>query len=143
MQAENARGRDRGGAVGGDRRRAERDRRADEEVEMALLGDVERIAVVGAEGDEGRMALGDDRRERVQVLANRALADQHLHALGKLFQRLGDVGHLMVGADAGAEITVEVEAAQQRAVAVDAAGPGTPRAWRGSRDRAQARRENS
>ena len=59
-QAEDARGRNRRGAIGGERRRAEPDRGADEEIEMAFLGDVERIAVVGAEGDEGRIALGDD-----------------------------------------------------------------------------------
>ena len=59
-QAEDARGRDRRGAVGGERRRAKPDRGADDEVEMALFRDVERIAVVGAEGDEGRIALGDD-----------------------------------------------------------------------------------
>ena len=47
-----------GGAIGGERRRAELDRGADQEIEMALLGDVERIAVVGAEGDERRVALG-------------------------------------------------------------------------------------
>ena len=69
---------------------------------MAFLGDVERIAVVGAERDERRMALGDDRRQRVQVLRDRALAHQDLHALGELLQRLGHVGHLVVGADAGA-----------------------------------------
>ena len=59
-QAEDARGGNRRSAIGGERRRAEPDRGADEEIEMAFLGDVERIAVVGAEGDEGRIALGDD-----------------------------------------------------------------------------------
>ena len=59
-QPEDARGRDPRRAVGRERRRAELDRGADEKIEMAFLGDVERIAVVGAEGDEGRIALGDD-----------------------------------------------------------------------------------
>ena len=119
VQTKNARGGKARGAIGGERRRAQRNRGADDEVEMALLGDVERIAVVGAEGEERRMALGDDRRQRVQVLRHRALAHQDLHALGELFQRLGDVGRLVIGADAGGEIAVEVEAAKQRAVAVD------------------------
>ena len=61
-QAEDARGRYGRGAIGGERRRAEPDRGADQEVEVALLGDVERIAVVGAEGDERRIALGDQGR---------------------------------------------------------------------------------
>ena len=39
---------------------------------------------------------------------------------GELLQRLGDVGHFVIGADAGAEIAVEIESAQQRAVPVDA-----------------------
>ena len=108
-----------GGAIGGERRRAERDRGADHVVEVALLGDVERIAVVGAEGDVGRIALGDDRRQRVQVLRHRALAHQDLHALGQLLQRLWQVGRLVVGAHARGEIAVEVEAPEQRRVAVD------------------------
>ena len=74
---------------------------------MAFLGDVERIAVVGAEGDERRVALGDDGRERMQVLAHRALADEKLHALGELLPRLGQVGDFMVGAYARAQVAVE------------------------------------
>ena len=98
-QAENARRRDAGGAIGGERGRAEPDRRADDEVEMTLFGDVERIAVVGAEGDERRMALGDDGRERVQVFADGAFAHQDLHALGELLQSFGNVGRLVIGAN--------------------------------------------
>ena len=72
------------GAIGGERRRAKLDRGADDKVEMAFLRDVERIAVVGAEGDERRIALGDDGRKRVQILAHRAFANEELHALGEL-----------------------------------------------------------
>ena len=61
-------------------------------------------------------------RERMQVLAHRALADQHRHALGELLAALGQVRHLVVGADAGAEIAVQPVAAEQRAVAVDRPG---------------------
>ena len=88
---------------------------------MALLGDVERVAVVGAEGDERRIALGDQGAEGVQVLADRTLADQHRHALHELLAAFGQVGHLVVGPDAGAEIAVQPIAAEQRAVAVDRA----------------------
>ena len=60
-KAEDARGGDGRGAIGGERRRAKLDRGADHEVEMALLRDVERIAVVGAKRDERRISLGDHR----------------------------------------------------------------------------------
>ena len=96
-------GRERGGAVAGERRAAEADRRADHAVEMALLGDVERVAVVGAEGEEGRGLDREERRQRVQVLGDRALADQHGHALADLLQRLFGARGLVVGADAGGE----------------------------------------
>ena len=119
-QAENARRRNARRAIGGERRSAERDRRADDEIEMAFLGDVERIAVVGAERKEGRMPLGDDRGKRMQILRHRPFADENLHALGELLQRLRHVGDFVIGAYARAEIAVEVEAAQQGAVPVDA-----------------------
>ena len=61
-------------------------------------------------------------RERVQVLAHRSLANEDLHALGELLPRLGQVGDLVVGADAGAQIAVEGEAAQERTVPVDRPG---------------------
>ena len=121
-EAEDARPRNGRGAIGGERRRAKLDRRADDEVEMALLRDVERIAVVGAEGDERRVSLGDDGREGVQILAHRAFADQQLHALGELLSRLGKVGDLVVGAHAGAQIAIEGGAGEERAMSVDRPG---------------------
>ena len=58
----------------------------------------------------------------MQVLADGAFADQHRHALRQLLAALGQVGHLVVGPDAGAEIAVQPVAAQKRAVAVDRPG---------------------
>src|ERR1700733_8561343 len=101
-EAEDARGRDRGGPIGGERRRAKLDRGADHEVEMTLLRDVERIAIVGAESDEWRVSLGDDGAERMQVLAHRTLANEELHPLSQLLLCLRKIGNLVVGADAGA-----------------------------------------
>ena len=121
-EAEDARGRDRRGAIGGERRRAKLDRGADHEVEMALLRDVERIAIVGAEGDERRVSLGDDGAKRVQVLAHRAFANEELHPLGELLSRLGKVGDLVVGAHAGAQVAIEGGAAQERTVSIDRPG---------------------
>jgi hypothetical protein len=90
---------------------------------MALLGDVERIAVVGAEREEGRQPLGQDRHQRVQVLGDGALADEDMHALADLFERLLGGRAFMIGADAGGEIAVQVIAAQERRVAIDMAVP--------------------
>ena len=89
---------------------------------MALFRDVERIAVVGAEGDERRVSLGDDGREGVQILAHRTFANEELHALGELLSRLGKVGDLVVGAHPGAQIAIEGGAAQKRAVSIDRPG---------------------
>ena len=121
-QAEDARGRDGRGAIGGERRRAKLDRRADHEIEMALLRDVERIAVVGAEGDERRIALSDDGGESMKILAHRAFPDEQLHAFGELLRGFRKVGDLMVGARTGAQVAVEGGAAKQRAVSVDRPG---------------------
>ena len=82
-----------------------------------------------------------DGRERVQVLADRALANQHRHALRELLVGLGQVRHLVVGADAGAEIAVEGEAAEQRAVTVDRPGLEGGELGEACRDRASAGRE--
>ena len=89
---------------------------------MPFLADVERVAVVGAEGEEGRGVARDQRDQLVQVLRDRALADQDRHALGEFFARLLGGRRLVVGADAGGEIGVEVDAAQQRRMPVDMAG---------------------
>ena len=58
-QAEMAGRRPGGGAIGVERPHAAADGGADQVVDMAFLGDVERVAVVGAERQEGR-ALGRD-----------------------------------------------------------------------------------
>jgi hypothetical protein len=86
---------------------------------MALFGDVERVAVVRAERDEGREPFGEDRHQGMQVLGDRALADEDVHALADLLQRLLGGGAFVLGADAGRQIAVQIIAAQQRRVAVD------------------------
>src|SRR5208337_1163432 len=87
-----------------------------------FLGDIERIAVVGAESDVGRIALGDDGRERMQILAYRPLPDQHLHALRQLLARLRQVCDLVVGSHPRAEVAVEGVAPEERTVPVDRTG---------------------
>ncbi len=77
---------------------------------MALLGDVERIAVIGAEREVGREAFGDDGHQGVQVLGDGALADEDMHALADFLQRFGCARAFVLGADAGGEIAVEIVA---------------------------------
>jgi hypothetical protein len=94
---------------------------ADHVVEMAVLGYVERVAVVGAQRQERRIAFGDDRDQRIEIAADRSFTDKHVHALGHLLKRLFGSGRFMLGADAGGEIAVEAQPAQQRCMAVDMA----------------------
>ena len=118
---ERPRRRQRSRAIDRERRAAAGDQHADHVVEVTLLGDVERVAVVGAEREEGRGLDREQAAQRREVLRDRALADQHGHALADLLQRLVGGGGLVVGADAGREVAVEVASAQQRRMAVDVA----------------------
>ena len=86
---------------------------------MTVFRDVQRIAVVGAEAHVGRGEVGQKRLQRVQVLGNRAFADQHAHALLKLFARFFGGRRLVFGADPGGDIGVQVAARQLRAMPVD------------------------
>lgn len=106
-------------------RAAERDQRADHVVEMPLLGDVEGIAIIGAEAHEARRVRVEHIGQRMHVLRHRAFAEKDCHALPQLLARFVGGGGLVVGPDAGGEVAVEVEPAQQRGVAVDVAAlPG-------------------
>ena len=83
------------------------DQAANGAVEMAFLGDVERVAVIGAEGDERGSVGVEHFGQRIEVFRRRPFADQDGHALGELFPRLGGAGRLVVGADLRSEIAVE------------------------------------
>ncbi len=86
---------------------------------MAVLGDVLGLAVVGAEGEAVRAELLDERQERGEVARGGGLADQHPHAgaqaLAALLRRVA----LVVGADAGGGVGLEVLAEDAGRVAVD------------------------
>ncbi len=86
---------------------------------MPVLADVERVPVVGAQAHVGRRYLGQQGRQRVQVLRHGPLADQNAQALLQLLARLGLGRGLVLGPDAGRDIGVEVATRQQRRVAVD------------------------
>src|SRR6202012_3748068 len=74
-ETENARCGNAGGAVRGERRRAEADRRADQKIEMTFFGNIERISIICTKGDIGRMTFGDQRGQSVKILGDGALAD--------------------------------------------------------------------
>ena len=110
-----------GGAIDVMQRAAHGDEAADGAVEMAFLGDVERIAVIGAEGDEAGGVFVQHFGQRLEILGDRAFADQDGHALGEFFAGLGGAGGLVVGANGGSQIAVERSAEQQRRMPVDMA----------------------
>ena len=118
-EAEGGRRGQRRRTIDGERRHAERNGGPDDEVEMAFFGNVEGIAVIGAEGEEGGGLERQERGEGMQVFRDRALADQHGHALADLFQGFVGGGRLVVGANARARIGIEIEAADERRMAVD------------------------
>ena len=95
------------------------DRRPDQVIDVALDGDVERVAVVGAQRAEGGVHRVDERRQGGHVLGHRAVADQHLEALAKLLAGLLEAGALVAVADAAAGVGVELVAGDERGVAVD------------------------
>jgi hypothetical protein len=59
---------------------------------------------------------GDQRRE---ILGGGTLADQHLHAFGKLFAALIEAGGLVTVAHTAGKIGIQRSAGQQRRVAID------------------------
>jgi hypothetical protein len=93
--------------------------RAAAKVDVALVLDLERIAIVGAERDRGPGRLAQQWRQRRDVLRDAALADQKVQALGELLRPLLEERRLVVGAWACGRIGIEVVAAHQRRVAVD------------------------
>ena len=62
---------------------------------MALVLDVERIAVVGAEADARRRGEREERRERVEILGDAAFADPHRDAIAQLLLSLAELGALV------------------------------------------------
>ena len=81
----------RGGAIGVERRRAAADGGTDQVVDVAFLGDVERVAVVGAEAPgTATCSVVSSSASAARSLRHRAFADQDLHALGELLARLGE-----------------------------------------------------
>ena len=88
-----------------------------------MFSDIQRVAIIGAKAQIGRMPFGQQRGQRVQLLAHRPFADQDPHPLAQFFQPYFCRRRLMFGADPGGDIAVQVIAAQQGGVAVNMAAP--------------------
>ena len=86
------------------------------------------MPVVGREGEALGVRGRDERQEVVEVLRGRSLADPDVHPAAHLLVRLGAREALVVRADARADVGVQVEAGEERRVAVDrdAAGGARP-----------------
>ena len=100
-------------------RDAERDGVAHHRVDVPVLGDVLRLAVVGAERETIRSVLGDERQQRAQVARRGCLADEQPHAgtqpLASFVERRG----LVVGAHTGRGVGLEIPPVDARRVPVD------------------------
>jgi hypothetical protein len=88
-------------------------------VDVPLLRDVLRLAVVRAERDPMRAVLAQERKERVQVPRGRRLADQEPHSGAKPLSALLERVRLVIGADPGGGVRVQRLADDARGVAVD------------------------
>ncbi len=102
-----------------DRVEAHRDGAPDVVVDVAVGEEVPRVAVVRGEGEALGVRRGDEREEVVEVLGGGPLADPDRHAAPHLLGRLVAAEALVVGPDAGADVGVQVEAGEERRVAVD------------------------
>ena len=89
-----------------------------------------------------RGVFDHQRREHVEVVAARPLAEHEVHAAGELVERLDGIGALMVGDDARRRIGVEVCARHERRVPVYQAGDGVARR-RDARERLPVCREDA
>ena len=89
---------------------------------MAVLGDVLRLTVVGAERHPRRAELGDERNERPQISRSRGLADQEPHPGPQALPPLLGRERLVVGADPGRSVGLESVPEHSRRMSVDAVG---------------------
>jgi hypothetical protein len=86
------------------------DRPPHQHVDGPLGEQVVRQAVVGDEADPVGVARRHERQQRVEVARHRALAHHEEGAGGELLAPLGEAGALVVRADAGGEVGLQVAA---------------------------------
>ena len=90
---------------------------------MAVVGDVLGLAVVGAEGDPRGAELLHEREQRTEISRAGGLADQEPEPRPEPLPPLLDRAGLVVGADSGRRIGVQLLAAEARRVTVDVLRP--------------------
>ena len=123
--AEVAGGAEAGRAVDGEGVTTGGDGLADGGVEVALVADVEGVAVIGAEAEAVAEGEGEEGREVGEVAGDGPGADEDSHAAAELGEGLGDGAGLVVVGEAGGADGVERVALGEGRVAVDgAAGEG-------------------
>ena len=121
-QAEGVRRRKARRAVDRVARAAERDQRADHEIEVALLADVERIPIVGAERHERRRCFRPEpRRAHARSFETDPSRMRIVIPLASFSRASAGARRLVVGADARREIGVQIAAGDERRVPVDMA----------------------
>ncbi len=104
------------------RRDPVRDRVPHHPVDVAVVGDVLRLSVVGAERDPPGAVFGEQRQERLEVPRRGGLADQQPHPGAEpLASLLGRV-RLVVRADPGGRVGVQRPAEDAGSVTVDVLG---------------------
>ena len=91
-------------------------------VHVPGVGDVLRVAVVGAERDPAGPELLHERQQRAEVPRHRRLADEQPHPGAEPLPAFLDGQRLVVGADPGGRVRLELLAEQPGRVAVDVSG---------------------
>ena len=103
-------------------RDARRDGVAHHPVDVAVVGDVLGVAVVGAERHPAGAELVHERQQRLQVARHRGLADQEPHAGAQPLAALVDGQCLVVRANARRGVRLQLLAEEPGRVAVDVGG---------------------
>ena len=95
---------------------------ADHRVDVAVVGDVLGLPVVGAERDPARPVLEQQREQGLEVPGGRSFADQQPHPGAQALAAFLRGVRLVVGADAGGGVRLQRPPAHARGVPVDVNG---------------------
>ena len=104
------------------RRDAGRDRVAHHAVHVPAVDDVLRVAVVRAERDATRAVLADERKQRLEVPRHRRLADEQPHPRAEALATLLDRECLVIRADPGGGVRLQLLPEDARRMPVDVLG---------------------
>ena len=91
-------------------------------VDVPLVDEENRLPVIGAEHASLGPVLEDQRKQVDEVASRRSLTEHDPHSQPPFFQRFGVGGALVVGGDAGRDVSVELMSAHPGCMAVDVRG---------------------